>query len=81
MRDLSAEVDGMEATLRFTQALEAMHLPGTSVVDDVAHVFEHLATTEFARVSDLGAAWVRDVERALAGAGSVTTASALSTRN
>jgi Reversibly glycosylated polypeptide len=65
VRDLSVELEGMEATLRFTKALEEMELPGKSIVDDVAHVFENLANTEFSKVSKLGLAWVRDVERVL----------------
>ena len=42
-----------------------MELPGTSIVEDAAQVFESLANTEFSRVSKLGTAWVRDVERVL----------------
>lgn len=65
VRDLSVELEGMEATLRFTKALEDMDLPGTSIIDDTAQLFENLATTEFSRVAKLGMAWVRDVERIL----------------
>ncbi len=66
VRDLSVELEGMEATLRFTKALDEMQLPGTSVIDDTARIFEALGSTEFARVTELGMAWVRDVQRVLA---------------
>jgi len=65
VRDLSVEMEGMEATLRFTKALDEMELPGTSVLDDAMRVFENLSDTEFGRVAKLGMAWVRDAERAL----------------
>jgi hypothetical protein len=65
VRDLSVELEGMEATLRFTKTLDEMELPGTSIVDDVACMFESLADTEFSRVSKLGMAWVHDVKRVL----------------
>jgi hypothetical protein len=65
VRDLSVELEGMEATLRFTKTLDEIELPGTSVLDDVARLYEHLASTEFSRVADLGKGWVRDVERVL----------------
>lgn len=65
MRDLSVEIEGMEATLRFTGILDDMKLPGASVLDDTARAFEGLAESEFSRVSKLGLAWVRDVERVL----------------
>jgi hypothetical protein len=59
------ELEGMEATLRFTKVLDDMELPGTSIVDDVARLFEGMAETEFSRVSELGKAWVSDATRVL----------------
>ena len=65
MRDLSAEIEGMEATLRFTRTLDEMELCGESIVDDARQVFGRLADTEFSRISELGLAWIRDAERVL----------------
>jgi hypothetical protein len=65
MKDLSDEVEGMSATLRFTEVLDQMALPGGSIIEDVAHIHEKLARTEFSRASKLGSAWVRDAERVL----------------
>jgi Reversibly glycosylated polypeptide len=65
MKDLADEVYGMTTTLQFTRILDDMSLPGTSLIEDVAHIHEKLAATEFAKASALGAAWVRDVERVL----------------
>lgn len=64
-RDLSLEVQGMEATLRFTNTLDQIQLPTTSILDDAAHLYESLADTEFAKLTKLGTAWVHDVERVL----------------
>ncbi len=63
LRDLSDEIEGMEATLRFTRALDEMEFPASSITEDAACTFENLASTEFARISELGMAWIRDVER------------------
>ncbi|WP_026424304.1 hypothetical protein [Actinokineospora inagensis] len=65
VRDLAVELEGMEATLRFTKALDDIELPGKSIADDAAHIHRSLADTEFGRMSELGLAWVRDAERAL----------------
>ena len=65
VRDLSVELEGMEATPRFVAELEKISLGGESIISDVAHVFEHLASTEFSRLADLGRGWIRDVERTL----------------
>ncbi len=65
MKDLSDEVEGMSGTLLFTETLDRMTLPGTSIIEDVARIHEKLAHTEFGRASNLGAAWIRDTERVL----------------
>ncbi|GAB5471195.1 MAG: hypothetical protein Kilf2KO_42250 [Rhodospirillales bacterium] len=65
MKDLTDEVEGMKSTLEFTQRLDDMTLPGTSIIDDVAHLHEELAKSPFGRAAELGAAWVRDCERVL----------------
>lgn len=65
MRDLGVELEGMEATLRFTKVLEDADLPGKSVLDDTARLYEIFADTEFKRVCELGRAWIRDCERVL----------------
>ena len=65
IRDLGVEIEGMEATLRFTEALDSMPLQGKAILDDAARVFELLASSEFGRVGELGRAWARDAERAL----------------
>ena len=65
MKDLSDEVEGMSATLRFTATLDEMTLPGASIIEDVAYIHEKLAPSEFGRASELGVAWVRDAERVL----------------
>lgn len=65
MKDLSDEVEGMTATLQFSEFLDDISLPGRSIIDDVAHIHEKLASSDFSRASKLGAAWVRDAEKVL----------------
>ncbi len=43
--DLRAEIDGMGNVTKFAGALDAMQLPGKSVIGDVRHIYEHLRAT------------------------------------
>jgi hypothetical protein len=63
--DIGKELEGMTSSLPFTRALDEADLKAGDTVQATAQLYQHLARTEWARLADLGRAWLQDVEKVL----------------